>query len=349
MSPATLRDVASMAGVSIGTASQALNNRPNVSSETRARVIDAATSLGYEIRRNASAPCDVPLKVIGMLTKHDYGTEVAVNPFYSHIQAGIESECRRRNLSLMYANIEVDLSNRPVFWPAMISEQRVDGLIVMGTFIEDTIGMIRQQADAPIVLVDSYAPKFPFDSVIIDNFQGGFSAVQHLVANGHRHIGLIGTNPLSPPGVFERRNGYLKALNSCGIPDIYIEESMLVRQNAFDSTLHLIERAPQLTAIFSVNDDTAIGVINAVQKTGRNVPGDISVIGFDNIDLAKEVKPGLTTVHVHKTWMGALGVRFLLDRANYPDQPKLTVTVSTDVIARETVGPARSYQIDPQK
>ncbi len=342
MSPATLRDVARMAGVSIGTASQALNNRPNVSAETRAKVIDAATSVGYEVKKNASTLCEARLKVIGMMTKHDYGLEVTVNPFYSHVQAGIENECRRRNLSLMYANIEVDLSNRPVFWPAMISEQRVDGLILMGTFIEETIGMIRQQAGAPIVLVDSYAPSFPFDCVVIDNLQGSMSAVEFLIENGHRHIGLVGTNPLSPPGVTERRSGYLKALEAHGIRECYIEDSMLVRKNAFEATQHLLKRAPHVTAIFSANDDTAIGAINAVQELGLSVPGDVSVIGFDNIDLAKEVKPGLTTIHVHKTWMGALGVRFLLERALKPDQPKLTVTVSTDLIVRETVGPPKT-------
>jgi LacI family transcriptional regulator len=342
MSPATLRDVANMAGVSIGTASQALNNRPNVSSETRARVVDAATTLGYEARKIPAAPCDSPLSVVGMLTKHDYGLEMTVNPFYSHIQAGIESECRRRNLSLMYASIEVDLSNRPVFWPAMISEQRVDGLILMGTFIEDTIGMIRQQAGAPIVLLDSYAPNFPFDSVVIDNMGGSMSAVKYLIDNGHRHIGLIGTNPMSPPGVLERRTGYLKALEAAGIRDTYIEDSMLTRMNAVEATRRLLARAPQVTAIFTANDDTAIGVLNSADELSLQVPGELSVIGFDNIDLAREVKPSLTTIHVQKTWMGALGVRFLLERAMNPDQPKLTVSVATDLIARETVGPPRS-------
>jgi DNA-binding LacI/PurR family transcriptional regulator len=224
----------------------------------------------------------------------------------------------------------------------MISEKRVDGLILMGTFIEDTIGMIRKQAGAPIVLVDSYAPSFPFDSVVIDNVQGSFNAVKSLIENGHRHIGLIGTNPMSPPGVVERRTGYLKALEVHGIRESYVEESMLVRRNAYDATLYLLQRAPQVTAIFSANDDTAIGVINAAHDLGLAVPKDLSVIGFDNIDVAKEIRPALTTIHVHKTWMGALGVRFLLERALNPEQPKLSVTVATELIVRETVGPARN-------
>ena len=106
----TLRDVAQLAGVSIGTASQALNNRPNVAPETRSRVVDAAMSLGYPVKESASES-QRPLEVIGLLVKHDFGLPPEVNPFYAYIQAGVERACQSLNLSLMYANIEVDPSN----------------------------------------------------------------------------------------------------------------------------------------------------------------------------------------------------------------------------------------------
>jgi len=104
---ATLREVADMAGVSIGTASQALNNRPNVSPETRTRVVVAAITLGYH-RFSHNNRDEHAISVIGMLVKHDYGREVSVNPFYSHVERGVESECRKRNIGLMYSAIEVD-------------------------------------------------------------------------------------------------------------------------------------------------------------------------------------------------------------------------------------------------
>ena len=147
-STTTLREVAEMAGVSIGTASQALNNRPNVSPETRARVMDAAITLGYhkDIHNNH---VENPISVIGMLVKHDYGLEVTVNPFYSHVERGVERECRLRNIGLMYSSIEVDHQNRPVIWPSMISEQRVDGLLLIGTFIEDTVEQVQRRIQNP--------------------------------------------------------------------------------------------------------------------------------------------------------------------------------------------------------
>lgn len=335
---ATLREVAEMAGVSIGTASQALNNRPNVSPETKSRVVDAAKALGYPIKDMSNA-FETTLSVIGMLTKHDYGlkNELIVNPFYSYVELGVESECRKRGLSLMMSSIEVDEQNRPVVWPAMLTEQRIDGLLLIGTFIEDTIDIIHQRLNIPIVLVDGYAPRLELDSVIIENFQGAQMAVEYLINCGHRHIGLIGSSEKSFPGILKRRYSYLSTLRRHGINDFYIADSSMSREQAYQSTRNMIQQSPMITAVFGVNDDTAIGVVNAVHDMGLKVPDDISVVGFDNIDLSKEINPPLTTIHVYKSWMGILGVRALLERSQNPDQPKTANVVSTRLLVRDSV------------
>jgi LacI family transcriptional regulator len=339
-SSVTLRDVAKLANVSLGTASQALNNRPHVAPGTRARVIDAARILGYPVKETAINSTE--LKVIGLLTKHDFDLPVEINPFYSHIQAGVESECRRRQISLMYANVEVDSSNHPVAWPPMISEERIDGLILAGTFIEDTIGLFQQRIDIPIVLVDSYAPRLPFDSVVIDNTPAAITAVEYLIAQGHRKIALIGWNEQSPPSVQERKVGYCRALETPGIRDVIIEPSTIkVREEGYKALRRLLDRRPDVTAIFACNDLVALGVLSAAREMGLDVPGDLSVMGFDNIDLAGEITPALTTIHVHKTWLGAVSVRQLVERASVPEQPKVTITVSTELIVRESVRPLR--------
>jgi DNA-binding LacI/PurR family transcriptional regulator len=294
-STATLREVADMAGVSIGTASQALNNRPNVSPETRSRVVDAAMKLGYH-KDSHNNHVENAISVIGMLTKHDYSIEVTVNPFYSYVERGVESECRKRNIGLMVSAIEVDHQNHPIIWPSMVNEQRIDGLLLIGTYIEDTIDQIRRYANIPIVLIDSYAFHLPFDSVLIDNAEGAACAVNHLIGLGHKHIGLLGSNPESPPGVFERRCSYQKTLQKAGIQNEYIEDCELNRGEAYQATQRSLQRCPQITAIFSVNDDSAIGVMNAIHDIGLNIPDDISVIGFDNIDVAKEITPAISVV-----------------------------------------------------
>lgn len=334
----TLQDVANLAGVSMGTASQSLNNRPNVAQETRARVLDAATTLGYPIKPETLNSNHTPIKVIGLLTKHDLGLPVEINPFYSHIQAGVENECSKRQISLMYANVEVDPSNRPVVWPAMFNEPHIDGLILAGTFIEETVDLFQRRVDVPIVLVDSYAPNLPFDSVVIDNTPAAMKAVEYLIEQGHTKIGLIGWNEQSPPSIRERKVGYCQALDKHGIRDVIIQRSAVEnREQGAEALRQLLHHRPDVTAVFTCNDLVALGVLSAARELGLRVPQDLSVMGFDNIDLAKEVTPALTTVHVYKTWLGALSVRQLIERAQAPEQPKLTIVLSTRLIVRDTV------------
>lgn len=332
-----LQDVADLAGVSIGTASQALNNRPSVATDTRARVVDAARTLGYPIKyRTESAAPDV--EVIGMLTKHDYGYPPNINPFYSQVQAGVESECRRQNISLMYANIEVDAVNHPITWPPMLSEERIDGLLLVGTFIRDTVGILRRRLDIPIVLIDAYAPGLPYDSVLIDNDLGTRTAVDHLWQLGHRRIGLLGTNPNSPPSLLERRKSFQRLMRARGLSEDYIEDSELTQDSGYEALKRLVNRAPDVTAVFAAADIIALGALSAARELDINIPQQLSVMGFDNIDLASVVTPALTTIHVHKTWMGALGVRQLLYRVEEPLQPQITIAVSTKLVERDSVG-----------
>ncbi len=161
-------------------------------------------------------------------------------------------------------------------------------------------------------------------------------AVKHLVTAGHRNIGLIGSEPDSYPSIAERRQGYLAALTQHNLKP-FIEDSVLDRPEAYEATKRLIARCPEITAIFACNDNVAIGVVNALQDTGLQVPNQVSVIGFDNIDLAQELKPALTTMHVDKVLMGIVAVRHLMDRAINPNRAALKTLVSTQVIERETV------------
>jgi DNA-binding LacI/PurR family transcriptional regulator len=337
MSGTTLKDVAEMAGVSIGTASQAINNRPNVLPETRARVIDAARSLGYPIPDTASNSRGGHITSLGMLVKHDYGEPFLVNPFYSHVQMGVDNECRKRGIKLLYANVEVDHQNRPKDWPAMVKESSLDGLILIGMVVDETSTNLIKVVQTPVVMIDGYSLTNAFDRVVTDNISGARLAVNHLLDHGHRDIGLLGWQPDVPPSIDERRQGYQQALQARGIDRFYMEESKHDRVSVAEATRILLKRVPEITAIFATNDEIAIGVMSGLRSIGLRIPEDVSVVGFDNIDLAREITPALTTIHVPKSWMGAIGVRLLEDRVANPNQPKLTVSVSVQLITRETV------------
>lgn len=332
----TLKEVAEIAGVSIGTASAALNDRSTVSAETRARVMDTAMSLGYALKPKSPKQDNVKLEIIGLLVKHDKGLVWDTNPFYSRVQLGVTNTCQRHNISLMVANIEVDASNHPVEWPAMINQQRIDGLIMAGAFIDDTVQMIKRKSDLPIVLVDSYAPNLNCDSIVTDNEGGAFKAVDYLVASGHSRIGLVGWNPFSPPSIHQRKHGYFVAIQKHSL-EAYVCESALSREGGQAAAHEMLAKGRQVTALFCCNDETAIGAMNAIRDLGLRIPQDISLIGFDNIDLTTETIPPMTTIHVHKSWMGSLSVQSLMERVRNPEQPKITTVLSADLVVRKTV------------
>ncbi|HEX2618716.1 MAG TPA: LacI family DNA-binding transcriptional regulator, partial [Phototrophicaceae bacterium] len=245
----TLRDIAKHADVALSTVSQVLNNKPGVSPEMRHRVFAVATDLGYRSRISSEFPLSAEIKTIGLLTKRHNDDALTINPFYSPIIAGAEAECRRHNIGLMYANIEVDDHNHALNLPSMLLEGRVDGVIVLGAFLEETLVHISNRA-RQIVLVDAYtADGDEFDSVLVDNLHGATKAVNHLIAAGHRAIGLIGSDPDSYPSIMERRQGYLTALARHDLKP-YIEDSILERPNAYEATRQLMARAPEITAIF---------------------------------------------------------------------------------------------------
>lgn len=332
-SRAKLVDVAELAGVSIGTASQALNNKNNVALETRQRVLEAAEKLGYlQVVRKPSGR----IATIGVLMK-THPHERYANPFYSYVLSGAERECQRQNLSMMYASIEVDEYSKAKAWPPML-DQDLDGLLIVGALLEETLIEITRQTSIPIVLVDGYTDANTYDSILIDNVSGAYQATTYLIERGHRNIGLIGSSPDGYPSIRERRKGYQRALRAAGLEaNHYIQEGLLSREASYHATLALLKRAPEVSAIFACNDDTAVGVMRAARDIGRDIPQDLSVIGFDDIDLSQELQPPLTTMHVDKVQMGALGIRHLVERAQDPSQPILTISLGTQLMVRGSV------------
>ena len=163
--------------------------------------------------------------------------------------------------------------------------------------------------------------------------------MEHLISLGHRDIGLVGANQKSPPSVLERKQAFLQVLVEHGLPTHHTEESHLTEASGFSATRALLRRAPEITAIFAASDVAALGVLKAARSLEIRVPEMLSVIGFDNIDMASVVTPTLATVHVHKTWLGALGVRQLVQRAKEPRHPKVTISVTTRLVPRDSVGP----------
>jgi len=160
---------------------------------------------------------------------------------------------------------------------------------------------------------------------------------EYLLEKGHRHIGLIGSDPNSYPSLRDRRNGYLRALKEHNINQSYIANFNAIKSKGYDETIRLLEENPQISALFCINDDVAITAMRAIRDMGKNVPDDISIIGYDDTYLAGNSQPALTTMHVDTIAMGQAAVSLLSLRIGNPDFARMTLTINPHLVERQSV------------
>jgi LacI family transcriptional regulator len=333
----TLEDIARESGVSLTTVSLVLRDKPGINDETRRRVLDAARTLGYRRRQLPEATPTQGLRHIGVIVKARVYDKPEQNQFYAPVLAGVEAACRKQRINLLYATVPVDEDNHPQELPRMLLEDGLEGLLLIGAFVDATIARLMHRSPAPTVLVDGYAADNGYDSVVSDNFRGAYQAVTYLLQHGHRHIGIVGSMPGAYPSIEERRRGYLQALSDYGIARPLFADSHIAHLEAAKAAVELLRRTPEITALFCCNDLIAIEVMRAAQQLGRRVPDDLSIVGFDDIDLAAHIAPALTTMRVDKVSMGRLAVQLLAQRAEFTDAACVTAILRPTLVERQSV------------
>jgi LacI family transcriptional regulator len=333
----TLSDIAEKSDVSLTTVSLVLRNKAGsgIPSETQQRVLETARDLGYRVKSPLEAHQVV--NQIGILLRAREGDLPLANPFYSTILAGIEAACRQNRLNLLSATLPVNDDNYPLEIPRLLDGEHIDGLLLVGTFVDRTLDHLLDEKSVPTVLVDAYSESTAYDAVVTENYQGAYQAVSYLIEHGHRHIGIVGSLPHAYPSICERRQAYLGALQAHDIATTYFADCHLRREEAFAATTYLLTQNPQITALFGVNDDVAFAAMRAAQTLDKHVPHDVSVIGFDDIDLAHLTIPALTTMQVDKINLGRTAVQTLINRVQAPDSPRVTVALRTRLIERQSV------------
>jgi LacI family transcriptional regulator len=333
----TLSDIAEQSNVSLTTVSLVLRNKPGsgIPAETRQRVLTTARNLGYRVKAPAEARQAV--NQIGILLRAREDDLPLANPFYSTILAGVEAACRQNRFNLLSATLPVNDDNYPLEIPRLLDSEHVDGLLLVGTFVDQTLDHLLGEKSVPTVLVDAYSESAAYDAVVTENYHGAHQAVSYLIEHGHHHIGLLGSLPRAYPSIRERRRAYQDALQEHEIATTYFADCHLRREEAFAATTQLLTQNPHITALFGVNDDMAIAAMRAAQTLGLQVPQDISIIGFDDIDLAHLTIPALTTMQVDKLSLGRTAVQTLINRVQSPDSPRVTVALRTRLIERQSV------------
>lgn len=335
---ATLADVAEKSDVSISTVSLVLRNKGNIPQDTRQRVLDAARQVGYRVKAPPGRINDgtAPLRTIGVLAKANEGDSPLANPFYSEVISGIEEASRQRGINMLLAILPTDKNNYPLETPRLLSEDHAEGLLLLGALVDRPLELMLDQKEAPVVLVDAYAPYREYDSVVSDNYHGMYQAVTHLISCGHREIALVGTGNSTFPSIVERRDGYLQAIKDFALEphclDCWYEREQVARTLRAHISDH-----PSVTALVGINDETALESVRALQSMGRKVPQDISVIGFDGIALSGLSNPALTTMQVDKRGMGQNAVELLVWRLRNPTLAPMTLMMRARLVERESV------------
>ncbi len=335
----TMTEIAEKSGVSLATVSLVLREKSGVGAETRERVVQVAKDLGYFPKNTNGTPA-VPLTNVGLILKEEPHLIPQANRFYSHVVAGIEVACRRRNINLFYATMTVDANNYPLELPRiLLEEDTTEGFLLLGAFLSEPLRQVVARHSVPMILVDAYAATEMYDAVVSDNVGGACQIVAHLIQQGHRHIAFVGSHlGSSYPSIRERKVGYEKALGDAHIAESYCADCHIIdTEEIVEATTTLLAANPQITAIFAANDETAITVMETLRSLGRQIPDDISVVGFDDIDLASRVYPPLTTMQVDKAGMGRMAVQLLINRVQYPESGLVRAVMQPRLLERDSV------------
>jgi LacI family transcriptional regulator len=339
----SIKTVAAQAGVSFQTASKVLNGKGNVSEQTRQRILDAASRLGY-----------VPNAVArGLVTRSTRTVGVVASDLSDYVLAqfvvGAEREAREQGHSVVIGTVNADGSDGERYVQTLV-ERRVEGILLAAPELErrPRIGEILGAA-IPAVSIHA-VPGASVTLVGSNHVETGLLATRHLLSHGHRQIGTI-AGPRHRRVVHSRLRGYEQALLDADLDvDLaLVEEGDWQIDGGYEAANRLLDRAPHMTALFVQNDTMAIGVLSALHERGRRVPDDCAVVSCDDIPAARHTIPPLTTVRVPLYETGATAMRLLLERIAAPASEPRRVLLPVELVIRQSCGcsPAPAANIPP--
>jgi len=333
--PATIKDVATYAGVSVATVSAVINNNKYVSPDLVQRVHESITALGYE--RNSLA------QGLKKQTSHTIGLIVSdiTNPFFTSVARGVEDVANARGYSLILGNTDEGLQ-KEMNYMRLLASKRADGLIVAVTARSHEYLRSWSAQQLPLVSIDRLPSELGIDAVLIDNMAGAQQAVEHLITLGHERIGIV----TGLPGITtteERLIGYQQALAAHSIscnPALIAEGNSRIDGGERAALQLLTQKAARPTALFVTNGLMVIGALQAINRVGLRCPEDIALVGFDDFEWAAVMHPRLTTVRQPTYEIGQKAAQLLFERLERRDASPQVVRLQPRLIIRESSGAA---------
>ncbi|MGH3301507.1 MAG: LacI family DNA-binding transcriptional regulator [Streptosporangiaceae bacterium] len=310
--PVSIRDVAARAGVSVGTVSNVLNRRDLVSQQTRRRVDSAIRDLGFVRNESARQLRAGRSRIIGLVVLD------VTNPFFTDVARGVEDEASRSGLSVILCNSDDQLPKETRYLD-LLEEHRVQGVLITPVAGADERLSRLQERGTPVVLIDSASPNGRQCSVTVDDILGGDVALSHLLEAGHERLAFAG-GPLSIRQVSDRQQGALRAIQRAGGTDA---ELQLIETSALNfpagqhagSVIAQLPSRQRPTAVFCANDLIALGLLQELAQHGIGVPGDIAIVGYDDIEFAAAASVPLSSVRQPRHQLGRTGAQLLLEEA----------------------------------
>lgn len=338
---ANMKDIASIARVSLGTVSHVLNNTANVRGPLRKRVLDAVASVGYQPSQLARGLRRDKTNVIGMIIPD------ITNPFFPGVVRGAEDIAFSNGYRLVLCNTDNDHAKELVH----LKELRTylpAGLIVIPSNFSDLTAQVEsyRRVGSGVVCVDRLPRNWAGDSVTANNEEGALNATRHLIDMGHKRLATI-VGPLHLTNARERLNGFKRALREARIHIAaeYLQETTFDKHGGYSKTHLLLRLIPPPTAIFAGNDMMALGALRAIREAGLRCPEDVSVIGFDNLDFAELTHPPLSSVSQSGYQLGTTAAHMLIERLRGDRSPAKHIVLPTTLVPRSSVtAPARELQ-----
>ena len=330
----TLKDVALQAGVSVMTVSNVINNWPRVAEETREKVQLAIDALGY--RPNTLARSLVTGRT------HTVGVVISdlTNPFFGQVVRGSEDVLYEAGYNILLCNTNED-SRREQAYLEMLVGRGVDGLLMLGSAATHKEILAIVPSNLPIVTESSRIPKGNAIVIHLDNVGGASAATRHLIELGHRRIGHI-AGPLTRPAGWLRVEGYQQALSEAGIPedpDLIVSGHPSMR-GGYNAAQQLLQ-TQHPTALFCFNDLMAFGAMAACSHLSIDIPGDLALVGFDDVPMAAFVDPALTTIHLDQYQIGRQAGQLLLGRLASGEDSWSQVEIPSELVVRNSCGAQR--------
>lgn len=321
----TVRDIATAAGVSVGTVSRALKNQRGLSDETRRHVRQVAADLGYDLSRLRSGKAP---RLVFLIHRHH--SNFAVNPFFAEVMHGVEEGCRQFGVApTLLSARQGDAVGK------LLKLHEPDALLVAGYFEDEVLAQLTDLG-LPLVLVDGWIPGCA--AVNPDNTGGGYQATRHLLDLGRQRIAYI-AGSLAHFSIRERSRGYRRALFEAGVladPDLeaLAPPGLDDAEGAAAAMRTLLRRRLRPDAVFAYNDSAALAAMRVCLDAGLRIPEDIAFVGFDDIPTARYGAIPLTTLRVDKQELGRTGVEMLVGGGAMPQE----MVMGVELMVRESSG-----------